>query len=140
MIEILRLHIDVTRTQTHIDAALLALDREHACSCHRGRTWLGATHTTETSGEYPASIPTATVLLTRHLGKGLIGTLNDALTPDIDPTAGGHLPVHGETFGIQFVEVLPCSPVRHQIAIGNQHPWRIGVGAKNAYRLSALNQ
>ena len=58
---------------------------------------------------------------------------------DIDPRTGGHLAVHGETLLIQFVEMIPGRPVRHEVGVGDQHARRILVGAKDADRLAGLH-
>ncbi len=66
--------------------------------------------------------------------------LDDALSADIDPGSGGHLPVHHQALGIELVELFPIRPMRHQIRIGDQHARRIGMGAKHADRLARLDE
>jgi len=79
-------------------------------------------------------------MLATHLDKGLIGALNDALGPDIDPRPRRHLAVHGQALAIEFVEMLPGRPVGHQVGVGDQHAGRVGVGFEDADGLARLNQ
>jgi hypothetical protein len=79
-------------------------------------------------------------MLAAHLGEGLVGALNDALAADIDPAARGHLAVHHQALAIEFVEMLPVGPVRHEVGIGEQHAGRIGMGAEDADGLARLDQ
>ena len=67
-------------------------------------------------------------MLATHLDEGLVGALHDALRADVDPRAGRHLAVHHQALAIEFVEVLPGRPVRHQVGVGDQHARRIDVG------------
>jgi hypothetical protein len=79
-------------------------------------------------------------VLAAGLGKGLVGALHDALGADVDPAAGRHLAVHHQALAVEFVEVLPGGPVRHQVGVGDQHARRVGMGAEHAHRLAALHQ
>ena len=72
--------------------------------------------------------------------KRLEGPLNDALRTDVDPRAGGHLPVHDQAQLLQLVELLPVRPVAHQIGVADQHPRRVLVGLEDAHRLARLHQ
>jgi hypothetical protein len=79
-------------------------------------------------------------VLAAELDEGLVGTLHDALAADIDPRARGHLAEHHQALAIEFVEMLPGRPVRHQVGIGQQHPRRILVRSENPHRLARLDQ
>ena len=79
-------------------------------------------------------------MLAAHLDEGLIGALDDPLGADIDPRARGHLAVHREALAIQFVEMLPIRPFGDQVAVGEQHARRIGMGAEHPDRLARLDQ
>src|SRR5690606_11555478 len=68
------------------------------------------------------------------------GTLHDALAADVDPAAGRHLAVHHQALAVEFVEVFPGRPVRHQVGVGDQHARRVGVGGEHAHRLARLHQ
>ncbi len=136
----LRLHVHVAGLQALVDAALAAFDRQHAEARHGGGQRLRAAHAAETGREYPLAGELAVEMLPAHLDEGLVGALHDALAADVDPRAGGHLAVHGETLAVELVEVLPGGPVRHQIGIGDQHARRVRVGREHADRLAGLHQ
>jgi hypothetical protein len=51
----------------------------------------------------------------------------------------GHLAVHHEALAIELVEVVERRPVRHQVRVGDQHPWRVRVRAKHPNRFSGLH-
>ena len=82
----------------------------------------------------------AAVVLAARLDEGLVRALHDALAADVDPRAGGHLPVHHQALAIELVEVLPGGPLGHQVRIGEQHPRRIDMRAEHAHRLARLDQ
>ncbi len=79
-------------------------------------------------------------MLATGFDEGFVSALHDALAADVDPAAGGHLAIHGQALGIQFVEVLPTGPVRHQVGVGDQHARGIAVGLEYADRLAGLYQ
>ncbi len=139
LVDILRLHIEVAGLQPHLDARGLAFDREQRGPRHGGSQRLRATHAAEPGGEKPFAGEIAAIVAPAELGEGLVGALHDALRADIDPRARGHLPVHHQAFAIELVEVVEGGPVRHQIGVGDQHPRRVGMGAKHADRLPRLH-
>ncbi len=118
----------------------IAFDGQAAGAGHDGGQRLGAAHAAETAGQDPLAREIAVVMLAAGLDEGFIGALHDALGADIDPRAGGHLAVHGQTLLIQFVEMIPGRPMRHEVGIGDQHARRILVGAEHADRLARLHQ
>ena len=67
-----------------------------------------------------------------HRCKGFERSLHDALRANVDPTAGGHLPVHHQTFAFKFMKVIPVGPRTHQIGIRDQDARRILVCAKDS--------
>ena len=140
VIEILGLFVDVTGTQTEINAALLALNVQRARAGQRGGQRLRAAHPAKTGGQYPAAFQRAVVVLATGLHEGLIGALHDPLTADVDPAARGHLAIHRQPFRVEFVEVFPGGPVRHEVRVGDQHARGIFVGFKHANRLAGLHQ
>jgi hypothetical protein len=79
-------------------------------------------------------------VLAAHLDEGLIGALDDPLAADVDPGSRRHLTVHGQALAIEFVEVFPRGPMRHEVGIRDQHAWRIHMGRENADRLARLHQ
>ncbi len=73
-------------------------------------------------------------------GEGLVGALQDALRADVDPRAGRHLAVHGETQRVQAAELVPVVPVAHEVGVGDEHARRPLVGLEHADRLARLHQ
>ena len=79
-------------------------------------------------------------MLTSRLHKGFIGALHNALCSNINPGPGRHLTIHGQPLFIEFVKMVPCGPMGHQIGIGNQHARGVFVSFKHAHRFSRLHQ
>ena len=140
LVQIRRLHVQITRAQPHLDPARLALHGQHAGARHRCRQRLRAAHATEPGGQNPAALEAAAIMLPAGLHEGFIRALNDSLAADINPRPGGHLPIHHEAPPIEFVEMLPGRPMRHQVRIRDQHTRCIGMGAEHADRLAGLHQ
>ena len=118
----------------------LALDGQTRRAGHRRGERLRAAHAAEAGGQDPSARKVAAVMPAAELDEGLVGALHDALAADIDPRAGRHLAVHHQALAIEFVEVVPGRPMRHQIRIGDQHARRVGVGAEHADRLARLDE
>ena len=78
-------------------------------------------------------------MMPADLGEGLVRALHDALRPDIDPRACGHLPVHHQALAIELAEMLERRPMRHEVRVRDQHARRIRMGAKHADRLPGLD-
>ena len=72
--------------------------------------------------------------------ESFIGALDDPLGTNIDPRPRRHLAIHHQASLLQFVEMLPGTPVWHQIGIGDQDPGRVRVGLENPYGFTALHQ
>ena len=115
IVEVLGLHVDIAGAQAELDAAGTALDREARGAGHGRGHWLRPAHAAQPRGQDPAARETAAIMLAAHLDKGLVGTLHDALAPDIDPGSGRHLAVHHQALAIELVEMLPGRPFRHQV-------------------------
>ena len=81
----------------------------------------------------------AEVLLARG-DERLVGALHDALRADVDPRAGRHLAEHHQPMAVEFVEMLPGGPMRHEVRVGQQHARGVGVRWKHADRLARLDQ
>ena len=139
-VERLRRLVEIAGAQPHFDAARLAFDREARRPRHHRRERLRAAHAAEPGGEQPFARQVAAIMLAPHLDEGLIGALNDALRTDIDPRACGHLAVHCEPALIEFAKMLPVRPVRHEVAVRDEHARRIGMGAEHADRLARLDE
>ena len=140
LIERGRLLIQVAGAQAKVDAALLALNIERAGPGKSSGQWLRTAHAAQPGREDPAPGQRAAKVLASGLHKGFVSALHNALRADVNPATGGHLAVHHQAGAIQLVEVFPVGPLRYQVGIGQQHAWCLGVGAKHAYRLTALHQ
>ena len=54
-------------------------------------------------------------MLAARLREGFVCALNDSLRADVDPGAGRHLAVHHQPLAIEFVEMFPGRPFRHEV-------------------------
>ena len=79
-------------------------------------------------------------MLAAHFDEGFVGTLDDALRADVDPAARRHLAIHHQALAIEFVEVLPRRPRRHQVGVGQQNARSIRMRLEDAHRLARLDQ
>src|SRR5476651_794339 len=140
VVQIHRLLIDIAGFQTEIDAALLAFDVQRAGTGQGCGQWLCAAHAAQACSQNPTAFQAAVVVLATGFDEGFIGALNNALAADVDPAAGGHLAVHGQALGVQFVEVFPARPVWHQVGVGDQYARGVTVGLEHADRLAGLHQ
>ena len=107
---------------------------------HRDRQRLGATHTAETTGESDRPCERSAEPLLGKSNERLIGALEDALSPDVDPRPSRHLAVHHQPGVLELPEVLPRTPIGNEVAVGKQHPGRHLMGAESTYRLPRLHQ
>ncbi len=82
----------------------------------------------------------AAEVLAAAFGKGFVGALQDSLSPDVDPGARRHLPVHGEPECIQPAELIPGGPAGDQVGVGNQNPGRLLMSPEHPDRLPTLDQ
>ena len=119
---------------------MLALDGQRRSPGKGGGQRLRAAHATQAGSQHPAPRQVAAEMLATGFHKGLVSALHDALRADVNPAARRHLAVHHQPRAIEFVEVLPSRPLRHQVGVGNQHAGCIGVGAEHAHRFAALHQ
>ncbi len=134
------LFIDITGAQAEISAGFVAFDRKAASACHDSCQRLCAAHAAQAAGQNPFALEVAIIMLATGFHEGFVGALNDALRADVDPRTGGHLAIHGKTLLIQFVEMIPGRPMRHEVGIGDENARCILVGAEHAHRLARLHQ
>ena len=138
--EAVGLQVEIAGGQALVDALLPAFDGEKTRPGKLGGERLGPAHAAEAGGEDPPAGEIAAEVPAAHRHEGLVGPLDDALAADIDPRTGGHLAEHHQALAVEFVEVLPGRPVRHQVGVGDQHSRRRPVGAEDPDRLSRLDQ
>ena len=129
VVEVGGLLVDIAAVQAEIDADLLAFDVQRAGTGQGCGQRLSAAHAAETCGQDPTAFEVIVVVLATGFDEGFVGALDDALAADVDPAAGGHLAVHGQAFGVEFVEVFPARPVRHQVGVGDQYARGVGCGS-----------
>ena len=72
--------------------------------------------------------------------EGLVRPLEDALRPDVDPAARGHLAEHGQPRCLEPAELVPGGPARDEERVRDQHTRRTGVRSEDADRLAALDE
>ena len=144
VVEVARLLVEVARAQAEVEARLLALDVQRHGPGERGGQGLRAAHAAEAGGQDPAPAPPSTLsaaeVLAAGFAEGLVRALHDALAADVDPRSGRHLAVHHQALAVEFVEVLPRCPLRHEVRVGDQHARRIGMRLEHADRLARLHQ
>ena len=140
IVQVLGLDVDIAGAQTELDAAGTAFDGEARGAGHGRGHRLRAAHAAEACGQDPATGQAAAVMLTGHLDEGFVGALHDALAADVDPGARRHLAEHHQALAVEFVEMLPGGPARHEIGIGDQDARRVGMGAEHPDRLARLDQ
>jgi hypothetical protein len=94
-------------------------NRQAHGAVHRGRQRLRPAHAPQAASEEQFALQTAAKMLLRYSSKGLVCALQNALSTDINPTAGGHLAIHRQAQALIGAEVLPIAPGRHQVGIGD---------------------
>ena len=116
----------------------IAFDDERDTAVHRHRQWLRATHppSPAVKAMVPARVPRA---LRRYGGERLVRALQD-LRADVDPRAGGHLPVHRQAQRLQSPELLPCRPVADQVELAMSTRGAHSCVRKTPHRAPALNE
>ena len=103
--------VDVADLEPAPGPRLVDLDREADALVHRHGQRLGAAHPAEPGGQrrrVPAQ--RAAEVLAGGLGEGLVRALQDALRPDVDPRARGHLAVHHQARLARARGSAPRSP------------------------------
>src|SRR4030095_15547490 len=76
----------------------------------------------------------------RCCGKCLVGTLDNTLRTNINPTPGRHLPIHRELHCFQTVKFVACCPVWHEVGVRDQHTGRMRKCPEYTASLARLNQ
>jgi hypothetical protein len=75
-----------------------------------------------------------------HRRESFVGALHDALAADVDPAAGGHLPVHRQAALLEVAEIFPRRPRRDEQGVGDQDARRARVRLEHTDRLAGLHQ
>ena len=132
--------VHVAHLEPALGAGLVDLDDEAHPVVHGHGQRLGAAHPAEPGRERDGAAQGPAEMLARRLGERLERALQDALGPDVDPRARGHLPVHHQAGPLELAEVVPGRPLADQVRVGDQHARRPLVGAQDPDRLAALDQ
>ena len=132
--------VHVRGLEAPLDAVRVDLDAERDAAGHGDGERLRAAHAAEAGRQDQLAGQVAAVVLLPRGGERLVGALEDALGADVDPRAGGHLPVHGETQVVKAAELVPVGPVADQVGVGDEHARRHLVGLEHADGLAALDQ
>ncbi len=132
--------VEIARIEAALQVAGATFDGQHRGPGHGRGQRLRPAHAAESGGQDPLARKVAAIMPPAGLDEGLIGALDDALAADIDPGAGGHLAVHHQALGVEFVEMLPGRPVWHQVGVGDQHARGILMRAEHTDRLAGLHQ
>ncbi|MEY9488179.1 hypothetical protein RKD26_003973 [Streptomyces calvus] len=140
MVEGVGAHVEVAVLDAAVDGARVAVDADRDAVVHGDREGLGAAHATESGGQGDGPGEGAAELLRGDGGEGLVGALEDALRADVDPGAGGHLPVHGQAEGLQTAELLPVGPVADEVGVGDEDARRPLVGLHDADGTAGLDE
>ena len=95
-------------------------NRKDSGSIHRSGQRLRSAHAAKSAGQQDLSPERTLEMLSPGGRECFVRSLNDALRSDVDPAAGGHLPIHRELQRFQTVELIARRPMRDEIGIGNQ--------------------
>ena len=140
LIHILGHLVDVMMGQASLRPPLIHLHNQADTLIHGDGQGLRAAHFPQPGREHPFALQRGPARLACRRGKRLEGALQNALGADVNPTAGRHLAIHDQPLRLPLVKILLGGPVGHNIGVGDEHPRRIAVGAKDGNRFAALHQ
>ncbi|OPZ82200.1 MAG: hypothetical protein BWY77_00285 [bacterium ADurb.Bin431] len=116
------------------------LDAETGCAIHGRRQRLGAPHAPQPGGHQQPPLQGAAEMALCTAGKGLEGSLQDTLGTDINPAAGSHLAVHGQSQTLEAAKLVPGCPMGNQHGVGDQYTRGILMGFEDGDRFARLHQ
>ena len=111
LVRVVRQPVDVADVEPPPGPRLVDLDREADAVVHRHRQRLGAAHPAEARRQRDPAAQRPAEVLARQLRERLVRALEDALRPDVDPRAGGHLAVHRQALRARARGRRPRSPI-----------------------------
>ena len=132
--------VEVARLDPPLDPLQVDLDAQRAALVERHRQRLGAAHAAQPGRHHEPSAQRAAEAPAGDRRERLVGALEDALGPDVDPGPRGHLAVHHQPGGVELAERVPVRPVGHEVGVGDQHARRVRVGLEHAHRLARLHE
>ena len=139
-VEIGRHEVEVARLDATLEMLRVDVDDQADAVVHRDREGLRAAHAATAGREHEPTAQRAAEVRARDRREGLVGALHDALGADVDPRAGGHLPVHREALGLEAPERVPVGPLGHEVRVRDQDARREVVRAEDADRLARLHE
>ena len=107
---------------------------------HGHRERLRAAHPAEPGRQRDGPAQRPAEVLAGGLGEGLVRALQDALGPDVDPRARGHLAVHHQAAPLEVAEDLPGRPLADEVRVGDEDPRRPRMRAHDPDRLARLDE
>ena len=132
--------VEIAMAHPPVQPRPVDVDDQADAVVQRHREGLRTAHPAAAAGQRQRAGQGAAEAFGRHGREGLIGALHDALGADVDPRAGGHLAVHGQSEPLQPAELRPGRPVADQVGVGDDHPRCPLVGAHHADRPARLDQ
>ena len=123
-----------------IDPVGVHLGDEGRGAVHRRGEGLRASHAAQAGGHHETPFEMPVEVPGRGGREGLEGPLHDALAPDVDPGARGHLAVHRQAHPLQAAELVRRRPGGHEHGIGDQDAGSVLVRAEDADGLARLHQ
>ena len=132
--------VDVADVEPAPRPRLVDLDDDADALVHGHRQRLRAAHPAETGRQGDRPAQRAAEMLAGRLGERLVGALQDALRPDVDPRAGGHLAVHHQALPLELAEDLPGRPLADEVRVGDEDPRRPRMRPDDPDRLARLDE
>src|SRR5262245_1011422 len=140
VVEVVTDFVAVTGLKTLLNARRIDVDAQKTRAVHSRGQRLRAAHPAHPAGDDQLPCQRTVEVFRADGGEGLERALNDALTADVDPRAGGHLAVHRQPHPLQPVKHLPVRPVAHEVRVGYQHARRVFVRAEDADGFARLHK
>jgi len=130
VLEVVDALVAVARLDSPVDSVAVEFDGETDPTVHRHREGLCAAHSAEPASQNDLAAEVAVEGVACERGERFERALENALRADVRPGASGHLAVHAQSLGLEFVERLPVVPVAHEIRVGDEDSGRAFVRAK----------
>jgi hypothetical protein len=129
--------VEVAGLEAPFDPGRVDLDAKDRSPRKRRRERLRAAHAAQACRQHgaPGKRRRAEVLL-RRSREGLVGALQDALRPDVDPRAGGHLTEHRQARRLEPAELVPGRPLGDEQRVRDQDAGRLRRRPKDGDRLA----
>ena len=107
--------IAITAFQSLLDARWIDIHSEKDGAVHGGGERLRATHSAQAAGQNEFSFKRPAEMFAACGRKSLKRTLHDSLAADVNPRAGGHLAIHGQSQALEAIEFGIVRPQPDQI-------------------------